>query len=127
MRRLLFLVLLCSCSPNSLQDFQEESKEICRTIIGELKRIESREDLLKTEHRLKNLFDQLVDVILSAQEYQNRHPEESLPLANPYNESLLTEMRRIYRMEGAREIFERAQRESLIRLSKLQDRDYPSS
>lgn len=105
----------CSCS-SSLEDFQKEAEGVCRTLVEELQQVETREDLLKSESKLRHLFDELVEVILTARQYQEKHLDEAPALSNSYDERLLEEMMRIYHIEGGREIIERAQREALIRL-----------
>lgn len=114
---LLILLLISSCGPRSFEDFQKEGETICQSLVRELERIETREDLLSAESRLKQLFDKLVEVMIEAQQYQQASPLSETPnISNAYDELLLEEMMRIYRIEGGRETIERAQREALIRL-----------
>lgn len=119
MNKLLFIFiisLLCGCNIHSLDDFRHEAEGVCRALVEEFQRVETREDLLKSEAKLRRLFDELADLIITAQRYQKNHLDEAPLLSNSYEEPLLEEMLRIYRIEGGREIVERAQRESLIRL-----------
>lgn len=114
------LMVLCCCSPGSLDDYQKEGQLLCRHLAKELKNIHTREELLKAELSVKKKFDQLVELILEARQYQINHPDEyaaSMDEQNPFSEELLFELKRLYaHIEGGREIIERAQKEALIRL-----------
>ncbi len=113
------LLFLCSCSPSSLDDYQKEGQLFCRHLAKELANIHTREDLLKNELVIKKKFDELVELIIEARQYQIKHPEDYLAVAeeNPFSEELLFELKRIYsQIESGREIMERAQKEALIRL-----------
>ena len=113
------LLVFCSCSPTSLDDYQREGQLLCRHLAKELKNIYTREELLKSELMIKKKFDELVELIIEAREYQVKHPDEYVLAGeeNPFSEELLFELKRLYtQIEGGREIIERAQKESLIRL-----------
>lgn len=124
-RVVLFFILfpLCSCTPSSLEDCQQESKKICRTIVEELKSVQTREDLSKKEPKLTTLFNELVDLLILAQEHQPTQSMECTPFFNPYDEPLLLQMKRMYQIEGGREIIERAQKEALILLDAKTNRN----
>lgn len=106
---LLFL-LICSCTSKSPRGVPGEAERICKQLTKELQKVETREELLAAEGKLAALFEQLVDLMLLA--------GEAAGFTNAYDQLLLEEMMRVYRIEGGREIVERAQREALIRLSK---------
>jgi len=118
----LLLLLLCSCGSKSLRDFDGEAERICKLLTKELQKVETREELLEAEGKLGPLFQQLVDLMLSAESYAKQHLEEAELFSNAYDEPLLEEMMRVYRIEGGREIVERAQREALIRLDKTKQK-----
>ena len=115
-----FLLLLCSCSPNSSADFQHEGEARCRVLTKELKKIENREQLLRAEPQLKKHFETLVDLMISAREFQRNHFDDvSQDAAYEENSAeivLEEELRRIYAIEGGREVIERSQHEGLVRL-----------
>ncbi|HSX12164.1 MAG TPA: hypothetical protein VLF61_01595 [Rhabdochlamydiaceae bacterium] len=116
----LSFLVLCACSPDSLDDYQKEGQLLCRHLAKELKNIHTREELLKSELSIKKKFDQLVELILEARQYQIKHPDEYATTSeeqSPFSEELLFELKRLYaHIEGGREIIERAQKEALIRL-----------
>ncbi len=115
-----FLPLFCGCSPNSSEEFHREGKERCRALVEDLAKIENREQLLRAEPLLKRRFESLVGLMIEAREFQQKHLEElEGEVAIEENEidaKLETELRRIYAIEGGREVVERAQHEALVRL-----------
>jgi hypothetical protein len=113
---LILLVLFCSCT--TLPDFARDGERICRDLVQQLEKVETREDLIAIEGKLERLFGELVDVLVKAHYYQKEHLEELPVVSNPYDEALFQELLRVYQIEGGREIIERAQREPLIRLDK---------
>jgi hypothetical protein len=115
----LFL-LFVSCSPNSSQEFQREGMTYCQRLILDLEKIENREQLLKAECLLKKHFEGLISLIIEAREFQNKHLDSDIAEAaldeRGIDMRLENELRRIYSIEGGREVIERAQHEALVRL-----------
>jgi len=115
----IFLSFLCSCSPHSSEEFRQEGEGRCRRLITTLQKIENRQQLLLAEPALKKHFEKLIDLMIEAREFQEKHediPNESTLEENSTTASLELELRRIYMMEGGREIIERSQQEALVRL-----------
>lgn len=118
----LCLLVLIGCSPNSLDDFQREGEALCRSLVSDLKKVQTHEDLLKIEPNLKKKFHHLVDLITQAKLYHLKHPDE-VPIEAQdhfFSEQMQMELKRIYRIEGGRGIIERAQREALIDLDAFE-------
>lgn len=115
-----FLVLqfLAGCSPSSLEDFHYEGESRCRALIEELQNIHDREQLMRAAPALKKHFEDFVTLMIHAREFQESHPDEPLPniSENSMSSVLEVELRRIYAIEGSREIVERAEHEALVRL-----------
>ncbi|MBS0615863.1 MAG: hypothetical protein JSR58_04850 [Verrucomicrobia bacterium] len=117
MRFLFFLLLLCaSCSPESSDDFRHEGEAIARALVDELQEVENRQDLLKASPKLKKLFEQLVDLMIAARNAQMEPQLDSTEMS----QVLQAELKRIYRMEGGREVIEKAQKEALLRLDAFE-------
>ena len=120
MRGVFWLLLIVSaCSPSSMSDFRHEGEARARAIAEQLGQIETREQLLQAEPQLKKHFEALVDLMIEAREFQDKHMEEVA--VEPFSEeradhALEEELRRVYTIEGAREVIERAQQEALVRL-----------
>lgn len=113
----LILGVLTSCS-HTLEDYQQESERVCLAIVQDLEKIETREDLQMIESRLSKRFHQLIDLIIAIK--QEKLDQTENHFENGYSDKLMCELKRIYRLEGGREIIERAQRESLIRLDAFE-------
>jgi hypothetical protein len=114
------LFILCGCSPNSSEEFQQEGKARCRSLLTDLQKIENREQLLASQPKLKKHFETMIDLIIEAREFQQKHLEEGESenddRTNTAEADLQEELRRIYAIEGGREIVERSQQEALVRL-----------
>ena len=114
-RFLMALFLLCGCSPNSSEEFQREGEASCRLLIADLQKIENREQLLLAAPLLKKRFEGLIDLMIEAREFQEKKEAESSE--EMFSETstdlvLENELRRIYTIEGGREVIERAQQEA---------------
>jgi hypothetical protein len=118
------LLLLYSCSPSSSEEFQREGETRCRMLAADLQKIENREQLLLAETILKKHFERLIDLMIEARQFQQKRFEDiSTEIPNEENAaeaSLENELRRIYAIEGGREIVERAQQEALVRLDAFE-------
>ena len=116
----LVLVGLVGCSPHSLEDYQYEGEAQARALVKELKKIHTREELSSALPKLKKQFHQFVQLMIQAKEFQLKHPEyEEVDPAyfdHTYTEALKTELVRVCKLEGGREMIEKAQREALIQL-----------
>jgi hypothetical protein len=116
---IVYLLALPSCQPTTLEDFQLEGAPLARRLLEDLKKIETREDLLLLEPALKRDFEKLVDLMIQARAFQQKNLDLEIPFQNInqiLNASLLEEMKRVYEIEGGRESVERAQREALLKL-----------
>ena len=120
--KLFLLLLLClfGCSPTSLDDFRNQGQSVTRSLIQDLRLIQAREDLAKLEPILKKRFEALVFIMIEAREFQINNPEaifsEPSALDMDLNEELKQELERVWKVEGGREMIERAQREAMLRL-----------
>ena len=121
---LCLLFALSSCSPNSIEDFHQEGQTCSRALIRDLQKISTREELALAAPLVKKHFEALVDLMIRARTFQERHPEESfaLPFASQttISDELEEELRRIYKIEGGREIIERTQQEALVQLDAFE-------
>jgi hypothetical protein len=107
-----------------MEDFRQEGEAHSRALTKDLKAIQAREDLPKIMPKLKKRFNDLIDLMITARTYQQKHPEEEImesPFASePASFLLLEELQRVYALEGGREAIENAQREALIRLDAFE-------
>jgi hypothetical protein len=112
---------LCGCSPNSSLEFKREGEVQCRLFARDLKKIENRQQLLAAEPQIKKHFESLIHLMIQARAFQQKHPDAPATELPYEGERSMTagleeELRRIYAIEGGREVVERAQREALVRL-----------
>lgn len=116
--KLCLLGLLWGCSPSSTGEFRVEGGTQMGLLLRDLKKIETLEQLVLAEPVLCTRFEELADVMIAARAYQSDHPEEEWPEVDEAGlQALLKEeLKRVYGIEGGREIVERAQQEALIRL-----------
>jgi hypothetical protein len=116
------LLFLQGCSPSSLDDFHYEGESRCRALIKDLQNIRDRDELARATPILKKYFEDLVTLMIHAREFQEDHPDEPLPSISESNTSSLLEeeLRRMYAMEGGREIVEGAEHEALVRLDAFE-------
>lgn len=116
------LSLSISCSGPSIDDFRYEGDEITRALIIELKRIRTSDDLLSHFQALQHHFNALADVMIRAQAFELSHPDAS-PATHRQEgelaEQLRFELNRVLRLEGGRQVIERAQEEALSRLDRV--------
>ena len=115
---------MSGCAPSSLEDFQREGESRCKGIVELLEKVEQYEQLIPLEPTLKKKFESLVDLFIQAREFQERHPED-VPLeknrsTQRISQQLQEELRRIYALEGARELIERSQQEALVKLDAFE-------
>lgn len=120
---LLFLAVgavLCGCSPHSSEEFHKEGEVLCRSLVETLQTIDSLDQLLLAEPILKKKFESLVSLMIEASRFQQKHPDDWGAEAGIepgfISVELKEQLRRIHLLEGGREVIERAQQESLVKL-----------
>src|SRR5262245_47265170 len=82
--KMAFLILLSwmltSCGPHDLRHYQHESEEACSDLLELLRSIETREQLSHSKNRLEKLFQEIADLMISADELvRNNGSVEQLP------------------------------------------------
>lgn len=113
MKIFLFLFLLVSCSPSSLQDIRYESDSEVRKLVADLRLVESKEDLQKRSSRVKKRFNRIAELLIETRKF-----EEASGEASPAAEALFVELARLYEIPGVREVMENLQEEAVHRLDK---------
>lgn len=114
-------LLLWGCSPGSLEDYQKEGESLSRRIISELQSIHTTQELVARAPLLKQHFYSLVDLMIEARLYQEKHPDEEPSFTQEtFNELFVIELERIYGLERGREIIESTQRDAMNRLDAFE-------
>lgn len=114
-----FFFITEGCAPSSPHEFRQEGESLCRSLVKELQQVETREDLVKLSPYLRKCFSQFAELMMAAHAYEREHAGEAVSEESEdylASEALMEEMKRIYRIEGARKIIEDAQREALFAL-----------
>lgn len=121
---LMLWVFLSGCNPHSVEDFHHEGQAYSRALIRDLQKVHTREELAQSASHLKKHFEKLVDLMIRARTFQEEHPEESLCVPfqseTTISDELEEELRRVYLIEGGRQIVERTQQEALVRLDAFE-------
>lgn len=113
-----------SCDSTSLENFKEEGSSVSKSLTEELSKVHSRNDLITASSKLKSLFNNLVDLIIAAYEFKDSYSENLTHSIekNNYSELLYEELSRVAQIEGAPELLEKIQEESLNRLDAFEKR-----
>jgi hypothetical protein len=112
---LALLLVASACSSSGMDRYQRRGERLCGELVAELKEVDGVEELMEKEGVLEKKFQQLVDTMIALASSKRGDPLAAAPMGRHAKE-LQSELIRIYAIEGASEIIERAQRESLIRL-----------
>jgi hypothetical protein len=112
--RILIVLLLAACSPSSQNDFRLEGESLCREMIGELQKIETHQQLVAAEPRLKEFYEKIAVLMIAAKEAETSPVVEGETIVS---DLLQAELKRIYKIEAGRELVERCQKEALFKMS----------
>jgi len=113
------MIFLTGCSQSSLDDYREEGVVITYSLIKELHKIKNRQQLLESSAKLEGLFNELVDVMIAAQEFKQKNMtgEESHHKVHlEISDGLRIELTRLYQIEGSRQIIEKYEEHAMQRL-----------
>jgi hypothetical protein len=123
---LLLLLLLIGCSHECPDSFKEEAAGVMRTLIEELVPVKTSAELFKKQKKIKRMYTELSDLSIKARIWQESHPNaiscERHHLDENLSEALKRELERVYKIDGAREIMEEAQKEAIEHLDEFESR-----
>lgn len=112
---LILISFFVSCSRGCIEDFQLDAKKDIKKIVKVLSSIQTKEELIKEGPRLKKIMNHLVDLMIEAKEFDSSDPQLIHSDYSSSNE-LKEALEHLYKIEGARPLFEEIQRDSLHRL-----------
>lgn len=124
---LLIILALTGCGRKSLEDFRLEGEDTARSLLHELRKIRTREQLIQSSSKLQRLFNEMADIIIVAHEFRQKHPNlerNSLPANHELNSQLRTELNRIYKIEGGRQIIEKCEAQALETIQKIKTSNF---
>lgn len=105
------LILLQACQSNSLEDFREKGRAKTKSLIVELKKIRTRDQLIYREEYLEKTFQDYSSLMNEVRDFIAKHPEiDPLPLSTldqDLSDQVKIEILRISRLEGGEEILQR--------------------
>lgn len=108
--------LMSSCNPSTLSEWRVEGVCIVKTLVEELEKIQSLEDLKRSSSSIKKKYNKLVEVMIEAEKWQEQegdfHPESF------YSEALCREYIRLYSIEGCKELLFSLQKDGLHKLDR---------
>ena len=116
MRILMLVVLggLAACGPSSWEEVRYEGEAETRKFVGELKKIETKEDLYRAMPRIKKRFNKMADLLVEIARVEGKKPGADCSAGD----ELFAEMARIYEIPGGREAIEGCQTEAVRKLDK---------
>lgn len=110
---LLFFVLLFSCSKVNYDQIREEGRGVTRTLIRTLQSIQTKDQLIQQSSDLENQFVKMIQLMKKAEAYSLSHPNEERPemvsLDHELSDQLRSELNRLYRIAGCKQIVEKCQ------------------
>lgn len=108
---------LTSCGPSSLNEVRLEAASHRKKLIKILSTIESKQDLLQASSKIRKEINALTELMIVASDMEGEEEPRSISLEDErYSYQLKECMKKIYQIEGAREVFENLQRDALHRL-----------
>ena len=113
---LITILQLNSCSPSTPEDYKQEAQASTKKLLKTLKKISTKEEILQHKESIKKEINSLVDLMIEAREAQRFSTFEVSSSSNTTSSLLRSELIRLYQIEGAQEVIEKIQSESLRRL-----------
>ncbi len=118
--KLIFCFFLLTGCASTQEELRQKGTDQMRTLIRELRRVETVDDLRQAEPTLRKIYLQIAKLMITAKKYEAFHPEmelSDLPQINiELSKRLQKELERVAMLEGGREVFESWQAEPLALL-----------
>jgi hypothetical protein len=108
-------LLLAGCAPANLKELRCEGEEQMKKLTGDLKKIETIEDVQKGSKKLKKHFNRIGELLIETRHFPPPAEPEGRTAAG---EALFAELARVYEIPGARSLIETAQSEAVHRLDR---------
>lgn len=111
-----------SCTPTSKEDFEMEGRSLAKSILKDLRSVQTLEDLKSIHSQLEEKYLQVADLMIeSTKQGTTIHSDDHLDPS--ISDQLLQEYQRIYQIPEGRRIMEEIQSRGLIRLDRF-NRDF---
>lgn len=115
MNRLFFLllILLIGCKEDSSNALREKGRAKTRSLITELKKIRSKDQLVAEQQQLQRCFSEFLVLVEEADGLEGEPLLPFTPLDHELSDALRLEMLRIIRIDGGKEVLLEALKPSL--------------
>lgn len=104
----IFLIFFAACSSNMPEHYRERGSAIIRSLVKELKKIRTKEELMDRYTKIEDSFKRLHLLVEESRELLARNPEMEIPLFSrqdqDLSDELQSEINRLLRVEGCREV-----------------------
>lgn len=102
---IIFLLLLFSgCREDSSQALREQGRAKTRSLIAELKKIRSKDQLVAEEPKLQDYFAEFLQLIEEADELEPSQIPPLEPVDHELSDALRLELLRIVRIDGGKDV-----------------------
>lgn len=101
---ILILLLLSGCREDSSQALREQGRAKTRSLIAELKKIRSKDQLVAEEPKLHDYFAQFLLLVDEADELEPSQIPPLEPVDHELSDALRLELLRIVRIDGGKEV-----------------------
>jgi hypothetical protein len=115
MKRWLFLLILCGCTPESLEDVRAQGEAETRRLVFIFRSIDSKSDLEKNWLAIQKQYSKIADLVLALRKISDK--TASNQEVSPYAEELFLELARLYELPGCKELIESAQGEAIRKMN----------
>lgn len=113
----LILFFLTACSSPSPEHYRERGSALVRALVKELKKVNTREELMDHEARIRELFYEITSLTLEINTYLKAHSEMEIPLFTrqdqDLSDALQHELNRLLRKEGCQEFINQLMTQNL--------------
>lgn len=132
MKKMFFLLVIFSaCQISSYDDFREKGRSKTRSLVAELKKIRTKDQLIQREENIRSAFGEIALLLGQLEEFQQMHLDlDSLPLSaidRELSDQLRLEISRICRLDGGKDILERCKKTIPKQLEKSDFRQRENS
>jgi hypothetical protein len=111
------MTFFAGCGPSSLSDISLEASTHRKKLMKILDKVQSKQDLIDHSSKIKKEINAFTDLMILAKEMEGEENQRMVSAEDEILSSELKEaMKRVYQIEGARELFENLQRDALHRL-----------
>ncbi len=121
---LLIAFIFSSCNPTSSRDYQLQARDQISQLVKDLKKLQDPVQLQRAQKKLKKHFIRLSKTLICYANYIEKHPELNFEPSEELQSFCLeleSELNRLYRLDGGRELVEDSQEDAYLKLSLFEN------